>query len=47
MSTEYGSSTAAYTVVEFADYECPYCGRLFPDIHALADDPDIQIKFKH
>ena len=29
------------------DYECPYCGRLFPDIHALADDPDIQIKFKH
>jgi len=44
----YGSDTAKYQVVEFADYECPFCGRLFPDIHNLPKvDPDIQIVFKH
>jgi protein-disulfide isomerase len=44
----YGSDAAKYTVVEFADFECPYCGRLFPEIHHLPDeDSDIQILFKH
>jgi len=44
----YGSETAKYQVVEFADFECPYCGRLFPAIHNLPkSDPDIQIVFKH
>jgi protein-disulfide isomerase/uncharacterized membrane protein len=44
----YGSDSAKYKVVEFADFECPYCGRLFPEIHALPkDEPDIQLMFKH
>ena len=44
----YGSDSAKYTVVEFADFECPYCGRLFPEVHQLPkDDPDIQLLFKH
>ncbi len=44
----YGSDAAKYIVVEFADFECPYCGRLFPEIHDLPkQDPDIQIMFKH
>ena len=35
-------------MVEIADFECPYCARLFPDIHALPkQDPDIQLMFKH
>jgi protein-disulfide isomerase/uncharacterized membrane protein len=44
----YGAASAKYTVVEFADFECPYCGRLFPEIHHLPEaDPDIQLMFKH
>jgi len=44
----YGSDSAKYIVVEFADFECPYCARLFPDIHNLPkQDPDIQLMFKH
>jgi protein-disulfide isomerase/uncharacterized membrane protein len=44
----YGSDAAKYTVVEFADFECPYCARLFPEIHHLPEeDPDIQLFFKH
>jgi protein-disulfide isomerase/uncharacterized membrane protein len=44
----YGSDAAKYKVVEFADFECPFCGRLFPEIHHLPDgEPDIQILFKH
>ena len=44
----YGAANAKYTVVEFADFECPYCARLFPDIHHLPEaDPEIQLMFKH
>ena len=44
----YGSDAAKYKVVEFADFECSYCGRLFPEIHQLPkDEPDIQLTFKH
>jgi predicted DsbA family dithiol-disulfide isomerase len=27
-----GSATAAVTIVEFSDFECPYCGGLYPTI---------------
>jgi protein-disulfide isomerase/uncharacterized membrane protein len=43
-----GSPSARYTVVEFADFECPFCGRIAP---ALADmvqkNPDIKVLFKN
>ncbi len=30
-----GNKEAKYTLVEYADFECPYCGRSFPIIEAL------------
>jgi len=34
-----GSPTARVTVVEFSDYECPFCRRFFDaSFHALSDD---------
>jgi protein-disulfide isomerase/uncharacterized membrane protein len=43
-----GPDNAAYTVVEFADFECPYCAKLFPAIHHLPEShSDLQIIFKH
>ena len=32
-----GSRSAPFTVVEFADYECPHCGRVAPDIKAYVE----------
>lgn len=43
-----GSPSAPYTLVEFADFECPYCGMVFPQLHELVDDnSDLQMLFKH
>jgi len=33
-----GSSSAAVTLVEFADYECPYCQKVAGDLKKLKDD---------
>jgi predicted DsbA family dithiol-disulfide isomerase len=32
---EQGSKTAPVTLVEFADYECPYCQKITPDLQKL------------
>ena len=32
VTSDQGSSTAAVTLVEYGDYECPYCGRAYPVI---------------
>ncbi len=43
-----GSPSAPYTLVEFADFECPYCGLVFPQLHEIVDaNSDLQLKFKH
>ncbi len=43
-----GDPSAPYTVVEFADFECPYCGRVAPELKQLVkDNPDIRVLFKH
>ena len=43
-----GSPSAPYTLVEFADFECPYCGLVFPQLHDLVDaNSDLQLQFKH
>jgi protein-disulfide isomerase/uncharacterized membrane protein len=43
-----GPDAPSYTVVEFADFECPYCAKLFPGIHALPEThSDLQLVFKH
>jgi protein-disulfide isomerase len=30
-----GSATALVTLVEYGDYECPYCGRAYPIVEEL------------
>lgn len=43
-----GSQSASYTVVEFADFECPACGRISDDVKKLPEKhPDLRLLFKH
>jgi formate-nitrite transporter family protein len=41
-----GPADAAYTLVEYGDYECPDCGRLFKVIRDLQGDM-LRIAFRH
>ena len=42
-----GNPAGDVTVVEFFDYNCPYCRRAFTDIQALLDsDPNVRVVFK-
>lgn len=42
-----GNPEASVTVVEFFDYQCPYCKRMADDLVKLAaEDPDLRIVFK-
>lgn len=44
-----GSPQAVYTLVEYGDYECPDCGRLFVtirDLHAEFGE-DLRLVFRH
>ncbi|MBL8619596.1 MAG: thioredoxin domain-containing protein [Deltaproteobacteria bacterium] len=43
-----GNPSAKYTVVEFADFECPHCGKVAPQLHKLVTDhPEVRVLFKH
>ena len=44
-----GNPDAQYTLVEYGDYECPGCGRLFLVLRELHSrlDPDLRIVFRH
>lgn len=43
-----GDPSAKYTVVEFADFECPHCGKVAPELHKLVEaNPDVRVLFKH
>ncbi len=44
-----GPANAALTVVEFSDFQCPYCARLSPVIDSLAKayPRDVRVVFKH
>lgn len=42
-----GNPSAKITVVEFADFQCPFCGVVAPDLHDLASAvPDLRVIFK-
>lgn len=42
-----GNPSAKITVVEFADFQCPFCGVVAPDLHELASAvPDLRVIFK-
>jgi protein-disulfide isomerase len=44
-----GSPMAQVTVVEFSDFECPYCGRAHPILQQLLNEFDgrVRLVFKH
>ncbi len=41
----YGPQDAPTTVVEYGDYECPYCRGAFRDVHLLLDRYPGQVRF--
>lgn len=42
-----GNPNATVTVIEFFDYQCPYCKRMAEDLAKLTEeDPDLRIVFK-
>ncbi|WP_439869984.1 DsbA family protein [Pseudomonas syringae] len=44
----YGSREARFTIVEYADLECPYCKDYFPQIKAWVDQhPDVNLQWHH
>ncbi|MBF9246706.1 thioredoxin domain-containing protein, partial [Pseudomonas syringae pv. tomato] len=44
----YGSSSARFTIVEYADLECPYCKDYFPQLKAWVDQhPDVNLQWHH
>jgi Na+/H+ antiporter NhaA len=44
-----GRATAPVTLVEYGDFECPYCVRAEPVVQALRDDfgDDLRVVFRH
>lgn len=44
----YGNPSAPYTVLEWADFECPHCGIVAPELKQLVDEhPDIKVVFRN
>ena len=41
----FGSSNASIELVEYGDYQCPYCGRAYPIIKDLLQQVGHQVKF--
>lgn len=46
-SLSYGPKTAKVTLVEFADYECPYCQKVAPDMKKLMADLGDKVTFEY
>jgi len=44
-----GDPEAKVTIVEFSDFQCPYCGRVMETVHQIerAYGKDVRIAFKH
>lgn len=43
----YGNSSARVSIVEFSDFECPYCSRVHPTIKQIVDESDGQINWHY
>jgi uncharacterized membrane protein/predicted DsbA family dithiol-disulfide isomerase len=44
----WGDPNATYTIVEWADYECPHCGLVSPQLKELVQlHPDVKVIFKN
>jgi protein-disulfide isomerase len=44
-----GSQEASVTLVEYGDFECPYCGQAYPILKDLQREfgPDLRLVFRH
>jgi protein-disulfide isomerase len=42
-----GPAGASITVIEFGDFECPYCGRAEPVLRDLLADTDVRYVWRH
>jgi len=44
-----GSSDAKITIVEYSDFECPFCGQLHPTLERIVDeyDGDVRWVYRH
>ena len=42
-----GPERASVTVVEYGDFECPYCGRAEPAVRDLLTDADVRYVWRH
>lgn len=44
-----GSATARLTLLEYGDYECPYCGEAYPVVEALRlwGGDNLRFVFRH
>src|SRR5262245_18873732 len=40
-----GGENALVTLVEYGDYECPYCGRAYPIVKKLQDELGERLRF--
>ncbi|MDA8611442.1 DsbA family protein, partial [Candidatus Pacebacteria bacterium] len=45
----YGSVDAKVTIIEFSDFECPFCGRVHPTLKQIVDeyDGDVAWVYRH
>ena len=45
----YGNPSAALELVEYGDYECPYCGRAYPIMKSIQQElgPDLKFVFRN
>jgi len=45
----FGPKTAKVTIVEWSDFECPFCGRVLPTLERLKKDyaKDVRVVFRH
>jgi protein-disulfide isomerase len=48
-SPQLGSSDAKVTIVEFSDFQCPFCGRVIPTLKDIEKNygKDVRVIFKH
>jgi protein-disulfide isomerase len=48
-SPSIGPETAAVTIVEFSDFQCPFCGRVGPTLRKIEEEygDQVRIVFKH
>ena len=44
-----GTGTPTVTIVEFSDFQCPYCGRVTPALNKLLEDypDDVRLVYMH